>query len=123
MWGKCKPKDLEDTKYAQPLMFIAGLAHAELMKQKHPTMFLKAKGHCWIFPWRGENSFIHVMMCFVNIGPCTVLIFLMTDYSAGICQCHFFDGFPKISPNSCKRNVKLQRWLHVQHCWLTTQYH
>lgn len=45
--GKCglnvDPENLKDTKYAQPLMFIAGLAHAELMKEKHPAIFSKVK--------------------------------------------------------------------------------
>ena len=35
--------DLENTVYAQPIMFVAGLAHAELMKQKYPTLFTKVK--------------------------------------------------------------------------------
>ena len=35
--------DINDTMYAQPLMLVAGLAHAEVMKQKHPMLFTKVK--------------------------------------------------------------------------------
>ena len=35
--------DLNNTLYAQPLMFIAGMAYAELIKQHHPTVFTKVK--------------------------------------------------------------------------------
>lgn len=35
--------ELNDTIYAQPLVMIAGLAHAELMKAKQPTIFTKVK--------------------------------------------------------------------------------
>ena len=35
--------DLNNTIFAQPLMFVAGLVHVELMKQKHPTIFTKVK--------------------------------------------------------------------------------
>lgn len=41
--GVLDARDLNDTIYAQPLMFVAGLAHAELMKEKHPTIFTKVK--------------------------------------------------------------------------------
>lgn len=35
--------DIENTLYAQPLMFVAGLAHAEWMKRTHPTIFTRVK--------------------------------------------------------------------------------
>lgn len=34
---------INDTMYAQPLMLVAGLAHAEVMKQKNPMLFTKVK--------------------------------------------------------------------------------
>ena len=36
-------RDLNNTIFAQPLMFVAGMVHSELMKQKHPTIFTKVK--------------------------------------------------------------------------------
>lgn len=36
-------EDIDNTINAQPIMFLAGLAHVELMKQIHPTMFSKVK--------------------------------------------------------------------------------
>ena len=36
-------EDISNTLNAQPLMFVAGLAHAELMKHTHPTLFTRAK--------------------------------------------------------------------------------
>ena len=47
--------DLNDTMYAQPLMFIAGMAHAELMKQKHPTVFIKVKAVAGFKSWRTDS--------------------------------------------------------------------
>ena len=35
--------EINNTIFAQPLMLIAGLAHAELMKSKHPTIFTKIR--------------------------------------------------------------------------------
>jgi len=36
-------EDISNTLNAQPLMFVAGLAHAELMKHTHPTLFTRVK--------------------------------------------------------------------------------
>lgn len=42
-WDLLEEEDIFNTKYAQPLVFVAGLAHAEWMKQKHPTIFARVK--------------------------------------------------------------------------------
>jgi len=42
-WNLLEEEDIFNTKYSQPLMFVAGLAHAEWMKQKLPTMFTRVK--------------------------------------------------------------------------------
>ncbi|KAK1740481.1 malonyl CoA-ACP transacylase [Skeletonema marinoi] len=36
-------EDISNTLNAQPLMFVTGLAHAELMKHTHPTLFTRVK--------------------------------------------------------------------------------
>ena len=36
-------EDISNTALAQPLMFVAGLAHAEKMKMSHPTLFTRVK--------------------------------------------------------------------------------
>lgn len=42
-WNLLEEEDISNTLYAQPLMFVAGLSHAERMKQVHPTMFTRIK--------------------------------------------------------------------------------